>query len=111
MLYRANRNLSNGLQVGEIFRTERLNPDALRILEEKGTVSRVYAPPTIILCGWERRDDILAAQGIYDLAALIEAETVEGITADELQQWQEEALALLVSDPHAGECLTCGKHK
>lgn len=111
MLYRANRNLSNGLHAGDIFPAERLKPDALEILEEKGTVSRVHAPPTIILCGWEQRDEILAEAGIYDLEQLIEAVEVDGVTPEQLQQWQCEALYLLVSDPHAGECLECGKHK
>lgn len=111
MLYRANRNLSNGLKIGDIFKHTRLKPEALAILEEKGTVSRVHAPPTIILCGWEQRDEILAEVGIYDLEQLIETVEVEGVSPEQLKQWQCEALNLLVSDPHAGECLECGKHK
>lgn len=113
MLYRAHKNLSIGIHAGGVFPAERIRPDVAEVLIAKRTISEVKAPPIIILCGWEQRDAELARYGIFDLAQLVEAdpEALDGLDADEVRQWQREAISFLVSDPHAGECSECGKHK
>ena len=113
MLYRALKNLSIGVRVGQVFPASRIRPDVAEVLLAKRTIAEVQAPPIIILCGWEQRDAELARYGIFDLAQLVEADpdALDGLDPDEVREWQQEAVSFLVSDPHAGECSECGKHK
>jgi hypothetical protein len=104
LLYRALQHLDGTnpqIRRGEIFPGSRLKSAAIPILVEREAISEVSAPPLTILPGWTRRAEKLAAKGIITLDQFIETDSSEiakvfkAATADTIDTWKREALALL----------------
>jgi hypothetical protein len=92
MLMRSYRDIGDGIKEGEVFVANRLSPTLREALLKRGAIRPVSAPPVAVLPGIERVLDVLVAAGVQTLGALVQAEAVEGLTAEELAFWQKEAM-------------------
>ena len=96
MLYRAIKSLSGIAQRGDIVALNHLQPAQIARLEAVGAISRVAAPPLSELPGFADRVALLAALGIHDVEALVEADASSlaaalDIPVDTLCRWTDEA--------------------
>lgn len=107
MLMRSRRDMSNGVRKGEVFLSNILSAPLRAALLAKGSIVPVNAPPIAVLPGIERVLDVLVAAGVNTLGALVEAEAVEGMTAEELAYWQKEATDAVTVKP----CSNCKKRR
>ena len=106
MLLRALRKLNIGIERGEVFPASRLQPKVRDLLLARGIVAPVNAPPIAALSEFEEVADALVEAGIQTPADLVEAKAVEGLTAEELAEWQDKATdALVVTHP----CRSCAR--
>ena len=103
MWYRALTRLSIGVERWGIFPARRLKPEALRVLEGRGFISPVCAPPIAEVLGWDERSTVLQAAGIVTLEDLLDARSVPNVEPAHLKTWIAEAKALL-SIEHCRNC-------
>lgn len=73
-VYRALRNLSNGINEGAVFEASRLQPQSIVILEEHGIIAKVSAPPLSELPGWKIRGAKFAKLGITTVEQFMEVD-------------------------------------
>lgn len=91
MLYRSTINLSIGVRGGEPFRVERLSAKARQILEARGRIVPIHAPPIAVVPGWEKR----AARIERETGITMLDEFIEASLLPEYHEWQREALAVI----------------
>ena len=105
MLLRAARNLSNGIKRGEMFPSSRLAPKTAQMLMGKGLITPATAPPIGVVSALEGISGVLESAGVATLEDLIEAEAVDGLTAEELAGWQTVAAGVM----NVGKPCGCGR--
>ncbi len=95
-LYRALDHLDNGVRKGRVFNHSRIKAENVQRLIEVGAIAEVRAPPLLALPDpWPDRAARVADAGIVDLEQLIDAVEVDGVTYQELVDWQQQAYRLL----------------
>lgn len=99
--YRAIKRLSTGQTAGELINAADLKGYAIAPLLERGAIAPVAFPPLVALSGWKLRAATLAAVGLVDVGALLDADADEvadalGLDAAEVAAWQAEAAAAMV---------------
>lgn len=100
-LYRALRNLSNGVQRGTLTALTGIPGTDIAKLEQIGAVAKVYAPPLLALPAWRTRAKPLEGHGITSMDQVVEADpallaTACGVTVEDAEKWQKEAADVLV---------------
>ncbi len=99
MLYRVIDALSfrgETIPAGIVSPLRELSDTGIRALLRTGVIAEISAPPLAVLGPvWAWRAERLREVEITDIAALIAAEHIEGLEDDVLEQWQNEALAIL----------------
>jgi len=85
------------LAKGSIDSLQGVGRGVLAVLEERGVISRVQAPPLEVIPGWKERAEELSTLGVEDVDDLLEAdlsELAEGLDTplEELEQSADEAL-------------------
>lgn len=93
MLYIARNRLSIGVAAGGVFNGDLLKPQNREILENKGIIYPVHAPPLRDI--WPYRVDELFAAGFNCFDELVLAPNLMG----KFLEWQREALRLLSPGP------------
>ena len=93
MLYISRQKLSIGVAAGGVFNGNILKPKNREILENKGIIYPVHAPP--IREVWPCRVEALFAAGFNCFEELILANNLTGA----LLTWQQEAVKLLSPGP------------
>ena len=73
-LYRALRNLSNGIDQGVVFDQSRLQAKSIPILEERGAIAIVSTPPLAEFPGWKIRGAKFAKLGIETVDQFMEVD-------------------------------------
>jgi len=112
-MYRVHRRLSAGkgkiLYPGTLSRLEWLDETGLARLTIKGSISRVHAPPLVVLSGWRnaRAGKIREVMGINDAEQLLEAQDAEiaekmGVQPATVARWKGEVLDALMAKPTIG---------
>lgn len=96
MLYRALKDLAGIAKRGEIVALSHLQPPQLAKLEAVGAISRVAAPPLSEIPGFDAQVEPLAALGIGDVEALVEADAAAlaaalAVPVETLRRWMDEA--------------------
>jgi len=94
------------LYPGSFSRMEWLDARGIAALEHKGAISRVHAPPIMILPGWTERAEILAQVGIQDAEQFLEAEAETladalDVEEKEVEEMREVLLTWLSADKPA----------
>jgi biotin synthase-like enzyme len=103
MLLRALRKLNIGIEKYEVFNASRISKETREILLKRGIVSVVNAPPVATFGVTDETLEKLEAAGVETLADVIETESVEGITDEELKALKGIANdALTVKKPDCG---------
>jgi hypothetical protein len=108
--YRALKRLSTGHAPGELISATRLAEHAIAPLLERGAIAPVAFPPLVALGGWTLRAATLAAVGLADVGALLDADADKvadalGLDAVEVAAWQAEAAAaMVVTQCQSGKC-------
>jgi len=103
MLYRALDNLSNGVRRWQVFNAARMKENIRAILEARGAIAPVSAPPLYGVEGWQTRAEILSDAGFETLADIVLFSGVPaGVEAVVWAQWQAEAAEAL-----SIKCLNC----
>ena len=95
MLLRARMNLSNGIKRGDMFTSSRLTPKTVQMLLGRGIIAPAAAPPLAVVSALEGVSGVLASAGVATLEDLIEADAVDGLTAEELAGWQTVAVGVM----------------
>ena len=95
MLLRARMNLSNGIKRGDMFTSSRLTPKTVQMLLGRGAIAPAAEPPISAVSALEGISDVLESAGVATLEDLIEADAVDGLTAEELAGWQTVAAGVM----------------
>lgn len=103
MLYRALDKLNIGVGRYQVFDGARLSQKALAILEARGAIAPVNAPPLAHAEGWQERAALLESAGLETLADVVLFPGVPaGVEAAAWAQWQAQANEALTI-----KCLHC----
>ena len=98
--YRSLKDLSNGIERGQVFPGGRLKPDSIPILESRGIIARISAPPLVELPGWKKRAEKLEAAGILDAEQFLDSDSAQlakACRAKEslIESWKNEIIGWL----------------
>ena len=95
------------IAAGSLHRLEKVSPESLDRLKERGTVAEVQAPPLFVLPDWTRRASRLEKAGIVNAMQFIGADT--GQTAaymsrkpETVERWKREVLEWLKAPDNRG---------
>lgn len=72
--YQVVKNLSNGMQPGEVHNFGHLSEKTIEKLQRVGAIRKLLSPPLIELTGWSRRAARLAERGIVSLDDFLDAD-------------------------------------
>jgi hypothetical protein len=108
--YRALKRLTTGHAAGALVNAATLEEYAIAPLLARGAIAEVAFPPLAVLSGWSSRAVTLAAVGLADVGALLDADAQAvadalGLDAVEVAAWQAEAAdAMVVNQCQSGKC-------
>ena len=85
------------ITAGSLHRLEKIRPETLERLKERGTVAEVQAPPLFVLPGWTRRAARLEKAGITDAMQFLGADVSQtaaylSVKPRTVQRWKNEVL-------------------
>jgi len=104
MIYRARTNLDAGkkgiIPKGGVFCSGFLSPEIIEILEKRGRILPIAAPPLEELPGWRLRSAKMARAGVVMADAFLEADANElarsiKVKASLIEAWKQEVIGLL----------------
>lgn len=95
------------IEAGSLHRLEKVTPETLNRLKERGTVTEVNAPPLFVLPGWTRRASRLEKAGIVNAMQFLgadvgQAAAVMKVKPGTVQRWKGEVLKWLDAPKNRG---------
>ena len=109
-IYRVLRNISKGDELypkGSFIHSGEFQEKSITVLEQRGLLARISAPPLEALPGWKARSTKLKPLGIIDAEAFLEVDSEKiakliKVKPETVDKWKQEVTDWLTVTPKKG---------